>query len=477
MDGHRLASGGGKAMGEQGGEDAAMYNQLAQKLIKEGKLDEKGVVYDPYQAVQAKGIILALVEDGQMVDEVFMGASVAVVVPRTGFYVESGGQLSDTGLIRDEKNAWEIEVHEMRKPSAGMIIHVGEVIRGNPKIGDNAMLLVDLDRRIDIMRNHTATHLLHAELHKILGAHAQQAGSLVAPDKLRFDFNHNEALTEQQLHLIETGVNNAILADMPVTATQKTRDQAIAEGAMALFGEKYGDIVRTISIKRKSSDTEVESRFSYELCGGTHLDRTGNIGSFIIVSEGSAASGIRRIEAVTGRVSNQIIAERLQDIRKVSKILSSSPGEIVNKIKTLQNDLSEAHRKMVELQNSILLERFNLLLDNITNVKDVPVLQAILDGAEIDTLRILCDKFREKYSSGIAVLGSVINGRPIVIATVTEDIISRGIKAGELVKYVAEILGGSGGGKPSLAQAGGKDPSKLKDALDCVPGFIESNLK
>ena len=477
MDGHRLASGGGKAMGEQGGEDAGMYNQLTQKLIKEGKLGEKGVTYDPYQAAQTNGTVLALVEDGQVVDEVFMGASVAVVVPNTGFYVESGGQLSDIGLIRDEKNTWEIEIHEMRKPSAGMIIHIGEVLRGKPKVGDEAMLLVDLERRMDIMRNHTATHLLHAELHKVLGPHAQQAGSLVAPDRLRFDFNHNEAITEQQLHLIEAGVNNAILADMQVIATQKTRDQAITEGATALFGEKYGDIVRTIAISPDSSENIDHSRFSYELCGGTHLNRTGNIGTFMIIAEGSAASGIRRIEAVTGRFSNQIISERLLDIRKVSKILSSSPGEIVSKIKTLQDDLSEAHQKLTELQNTLLMDKFNLLLDNIPLIKDVPVLKTILDGAEIDTLRIMCDKFRQKYSSGIAVLGSVINGRPMVIATVTEDIISRGIKAGELVKYVAEILGGSGGGKPSLAQAGGKDPAKLVGALDGVSDFIEINLK
>ena len=477
MDDHRIASGGGKAMGEQGGEDAGMYTQLTQKLIKEGKLGEKGVMYDPYQAVQTSGKILALVEDEQIVEEVFMGASVAVVVPKTGFYVESGGQLSDVGLIRDENNTWEIEIHEMRKPSAGMITHVGEVIRGQPKVGDDAILLVDLERRMDIMRNHTATHLLHAELHKVLGPHAQQAGSLVAPDRLRFDFNHNEALTEQQLHLIEAGVNNAILADMSVVATQKTRDQAISEGATALFGEKYGDIVRTIAIKSETSQNKEHSRFSYELCGGTHLDRTGNIGTFVIINEGSAASGIRRIEAVTGRISNQIIAERLLDIRKVSKILSSSPVEIVSKIKSMQDELSEAHRKMAELQNSLLLDRFNIMLDNIPLVKDVPVLKAIMDGAEIDTLRIMCDKFRQKYSSGIAVLGSVINGRPMVIATVTEDIISRGIKAGELVKYLAEILGGSGGGKPSLAQAGGKDASKLEGALEAVSGYIEINLK
>ncbi|MFH2038649.1 MAG: alanine--tRNA ligase [Chloroflexota bacterium] len=476
MDEHRIASGGGKAMGELGGEDAGMYNKLTQNLIQEGKLGVNGVAYFPYHTEQIKGNILALVEDGQLVDEVYIGASVAVIVPETGFYVESGGQLSDAGLIHDVNNEWEIEIQEMRKPSAGMITHVGEVIRGQPKVGDEAVLVVDLERRMDIMRNHTATHLLHAELHKVLGAHAQQAGSLVAPDRLRFDFTHNQSISEQQLQLIETGVNKAILADMAVVATEKARDQAISEGATALFGEKYGDIVRTIAILDGSAETDGISKYSYELCGGTHLDRTGNIGTFVIINEGSAASGVRRIEAVTGRMSNQIIAERLMDIRKVTKILSSSPAEIVIKIKSMQEELNETNRKLVELQTSFLMQEFELLLDNTPLIKNVPVLKAIFKGAEIDNLRIMCDKFRQKYFSGIAVLGSVINGNPIVIATVTEDIISRGIRAGELVKYVAEILGGSGGGKPSLAQAGGKDPSKLETALERVSNYIESNL-
>lgn len=477
MDDHRIASGGGKAMGALGGEDAELYNQLTQQLIKEGKLGQKGVVYDPYHTDRIKTIIIALVENGVAIKEAMMDALVSVVVPKTGFYVEAGGQLSDVGLIRDVNNSWEIEIQEMRKPSAGMIIHIGEVVRGQPKVGDEAVLYVDLDRRMDIMRNHTATHLLHAELHKVLGPHAQQAGSLVAPEKLRFDFNHSEALTELQLQLIESGVNKAILADMPVLATEKSRDQAISDGATALFGEKYGDVVRTISINGRSTEDLKDSRFSYELCGGTHLDRTGNIGTFVITSEGSAASGIRRIEAVTGRISNQMISERLLDVRKISKILSSSPGEIVGKVKTMQEELAEAHRKMVELQSSYLMDKFDLLLENVPLVDGVPVLKAILDGADIDTLRTMCDKFRQNYPSGIAVLGSVINARPMVIATVTEDIIARGIKAGELVKYVAEILGGSGGGKPSLAQAGGKDPSKLEEALDAVSTFIKGNLK
>ncbi|HBG74355.1 MAG: alanine--tRNA ligase [Chloroflexi bacterium GWB2_49_20] len=477
MDNHRLASGGGKAMGELGGEDAEMYNQLTQKLINKGSLGKDGVVYDPYQTVATDGKVLALVEGGQPVEEVYLGANVAVIVPKTGFYIESGGQLSDTGVMCDAKGTWEIEVHEMRKPAAGMITHVGEVTRGNPKVGDEVVALVDLERRRDIMRNHTATHLLHAELHKVLGEHARQAGSLVAPERLRFDFNHNETITTHQLEQIEMGVNKAILADMPVIATSKTRDQAISEGATALFGEKYGDVVRTILINAQASGSDDLARYSYELCGGTHLDHTGNIGTFVILSEGSAAAGVHRIEAATGRAASQIVSERLKYIRQLSKMLSSSSREIVSKVSTVLDDLNEMRRQTTELRNNILMEKFNSLLENVPLIKGVQVMRSIVDGAEIEVLRNMCDQFRQKYSSGIAVLGTVINGRPIVVATVTEDIIKRGVKAGDLVKYVAQILGGSGGGKPTLAQAGGKDPSRLGDALEGVINYIETNLK
>lgn len=475
MDNHRLASGGGKAMGDQGGEDAEMYNQLMKKLKAEGSIGSEGVVYDPYQSLETKGKLLALIETGQSVNEVYSGSIVSVVVPKTGFYVESGGQVSDKGLISDPNGKWEIEIHEMRKPAPGMIIHIGEVSFGQPKVNDEAVIHVDKDRRWDIMRNHTATHLLHSELHKVIGEHATQAGSLVAPDKLRFDFNHNEVISIGQLEEIEKGVNKIIFEDLPVMSTLKTRDQAISEGATALFGEKYGNEVRTISIFDQSPKTK-SNKISYELCGGTHLAHTGNIGTFIITNEGSVSAGIRRIEAVTGRAAYEIISERLKEIRQLTKLLSSTPDEIVKKTNGLIDDLEQAKRQTMELRDNLIFEKFQTQMENVTLIKETHVLVSMVNNAEIETLRNLCDQFRQKFPSGIVIIGTVVNERPLVLVAVTDDVIKRGIKAGDLAKNIAEKLGGSGGGKPSMAQAGGKDPSRLSEALEGASKYIELNI-
>lgn len=477
MNEHRLASGGGKAMGVQGGEDAGMYNQLMQKLRSEGSIGEEGIIHDPYQSLQTKGKLLAIIEEGHAVDETYLGSIVAVVVSNTGFYIESGGQVSDTGIIRDLNGKWEIEIHEMRKPSPGMIIHIGEVTFGHPMVNDEVEVRVDETRRKDIMRNHTATHLLHAQLRKVIGEHIHQAGSLVAPEKLRFDFNHPESITITQLEEIEKSVNQAILDDLPVVSSIKTRDQAISEGATALFGEKYGDIVRTISIIDQNSKSHEVNKISFELCGGTHLDHTGIIGNFMITSEGTVSAGVHRIEAVTGRVSNRIISDRNIDFRQLMKILSSSQDEIVNKTNSLVEDLNESRRRSADLKKKLVEQKFQVLLENVPQIKNIPVLITLLEEVEIDILRDLCDQFRQKFTSGIVVIGTVLTERPLVVASVTEDMIKRGIKAGDLVKNISEKLGGSGGGKPTMAQAGGKDPTKLPEALKGAYKYIEENLQ
>ena len=303
MDEHRIASGGGKAMGALGGEDAEFYAGVLKALQTDGKLGSGGVEYDPYTSTQAQGEVLALVVDSKAVELASFGDIVEVILPKTGFYIESGGQVSDTGYIKspplfsgnlggEKEEGWEIEVTDMRKPSAGIIVHVGEVISGHPKVGDHAIAQVDMQRRHDIMRNHTATHLLHAALHQVLGESARQAGSLVAPDRLRFDFTHPEAMTPEQIERVEKIVNDAVAADMAVMPKLKPREEAIQEGAMALFGEKYGETVRTLTIAESSPGSENPEeplRYSYELCGGTHLERTSDVGAFLITSEGSAS--------------------------------------------------------------------------------------------------------------------------------------------------------------------------------------------
>ena len=338
-----------------------------------------------------------------------------------------------------------------------------------PGLDEAAIAAVDAGRRHDIMRNHTATHLLHAELHAILGEHARQAGSLVAPDRLRFDFTHPEAVTPEQLEQIEAGVNRAILDDYTLRFITKPLQQAISEGAMALFGEKYGEIVRTVTIGG-------EEPFSYELCGGTHVRETGDIGLFLITSEGSAAAGVRRIEAVTGRAAYELVQRRFRALKQAAASLMSVPEEVPGKVQDLQDDLDAMRKGAAALRQELAAAEFTRYLENVPLIKGVPVLAAQLPNADADTLRQMADRFRQRYPSGVVVLGSAIDGRPMLIAAVTDDLVKRGLHAGELVKAAAQPLGGSGGGRPTLAQAGGKDASKLSEALDQVGAYINKKL-
>jgi alanyl-tRNA synthetase len=320
------------------------------------------------------------------------------------------------------------------------------------------------------MRNHTATHLLHAELHTILGDHARQAGSLVAPDRLRFDFNHPEGVTPTQLAAIEAGVNRAILENYRLTTITKSLQQAISEGAMALFGEKYGETVRTIRIGYPEP-------FSYELCGGTHVAETGDIGLFLITSEGSAAAGVRRIEAATGRAAYELVQRRFKALDQTARLLAVPADDVPAKVNDLIDDLSAARKQTAAIRQELAGVEFSRQLDHVPQVSGVPVLALALPNADADTLRQIADRFRQRYPSGVVVLGSVQDNKPVLIAAVTEDLVKRGLHAGELIKAAAERVGGSGGGKPTLAQAGGKDPSKLSEALDQVVPFVQRKLK
>src|SRR5688572_11574694 len=500
MDEHRLASGGGKAMGKAGGEDAEFFAGILKDLHKNKKLGEHGVEYDPYTSPHAEGEVLALIVNGQAVESVSFGDQVQVILPRTGFYIESGGQVNDTGYIRSltlplsspkgtpnggragDEGQWEIEITAMRKPSAGVIVHIGEVISGQPKVGDMAIAEVDMTRRHDIMRNHTATHLLHAALHQVLGEHARQAGSLVAPDRLRFDFNHPEAMTPEQVERVERIVNDAVAADMEVLPKLKSREDAIAEGAMALFGEKYGETVRTITIMPSSFNMSVEEtnvhpsavvehehKYSYELCGGTHLDRTSDVGVFLITSEGSAAAGVRRIEAVTGRGAYDLITRRFKTLKQIAATVKSSVDEVPRKVESLQDEIAELKKQLSALRNEMAQSKFSGQAENVQKVGDVNVLAMEVPNANADTLRSLADKFREKYpKNGAAVL---VTGST-VIAVLTDDLVKRGLKAGDLIA----AIGGRGGGRPNMAQ-GNLPNGNAGEALEKVAKAVEEKLK
>ena len=471
MEVHRVASGSGKDFGEMGGEEVAVYADLVESLLANGKLDSSGVQYDPYKAGTEPLEVLAIVKEGKTIEKAQVGDSVAILLPKTCFYVESGGQVSDTGkVVGADGKAWTIRITDMQKPAAGVVVYIGEVEKGSPAVGDMAIAQVDADRRVQIKRNHTATHLLHAALHEVLGKHARQAGSLVAPDRLRFDFNHPEAMTQEEILAVEAYVNQAILANYSLNITQKPLQEAIDEGATALFGEKYDAVVRTITIGEGDP-------LSYELCGGTHVDETSDIGLFLITYEGSIASGVRRIEAVTGWHAYQYARERLNIVDNVSQFLGTNPNELFQTVMSSTDSLTSAQKENKILRIKAVSSDFEKRLDDVEEVDGIVVLKVILPNASVESLREMADKFRQKYTTGVALLASIQDEKPILIATVSEDLTKQGLHAGKLVKKVAQIVGGGGGGRPTLAQAGGRDASKLADSLDQVNIYIKNNLK
>jgi len=471
MDEHRVASGAGKAFGAMGGEDVDVYRRILEALQSQGKLELQGVTYDPYTGFETEGELLAMVSGSAPIEEAVEGDSVELILPKTSFYVESGGQVTDSGVIVSvDEPRWEVRVDEVRRPAAGIVAHVGQVVRGRVQVGDRVLATVDAQRRRDIMRNHTATHLLHAHLQTVLGDHARQAGSSVGPDRLRFDFTHPEAMTQQELEKVEAGVNRDILENYRLNVAIKNREQAMSEGAMALFGEKYGEVVRTITIGGPDP-------ISYELCGGTHVSETGDIGLFLILSESSAAAGVRRIEAVSGRAAYELVQRRFRTLKQASVMLTSAPDEIPAKIQSLQDEVESSRRRIVALRQDLAAADFERQLADVPQVGGVAVLASLLPNADADTLRAMTDRFRQRYSSGVAVLASAPDNRPVIIGVVTDDLIKRGLSAGDLVKAVAQVIGGSGGGRPNLAQAGGKDASKLSEALGKVAEYVQDKLK
>jgi alanyl-tRNA synthetase len=470
MEEHRLASGAGKAFGKMGGEDVDIYREILENLRSNQQLGPQGVAYDPYSTFEVEGKLLAIVHNGESVTSAAVGDEVEIVLPRTCFYVESGGQVSDTGTILGVGDSkWEIEVTDTRKPAAGVIIHIGKVNSGTPQVGDPMVAEVDLERRWDVMRNHTATHLLHSKLQKVLGDHARQAGSLVAPDKLRFDFNHPDAIQPQQLETIERMVNDEILENYRLKVVTKSLNDAISEGATALFGEKYGDIVRTVSIG-------YDQPFSYELCGGTHVTETGDIGTFLISSESSAAAGVRRIEAVTGRKAYDLIQKRFRELKTTAAILNISVDDLPVRVQALAEENEQSKKAAAQIREEMVSHAFGTQLETATRFGISGVLAVELPSANADTLRSMTDQFRQKFPSGVVVLGSVIDDRPIIIASVTDDLIKKGVNAGEIVRVISKEIDGSGGGRPNLAQAGGKNPYGLKKALDLVLPMMKEKL-
>ncbi len=463
---HARISGGGQAMGEMG--SAQFYQQLLADLQAAGKLPPAGVQHAPDSDRPVSTTVLALAQDGQQLARALVGDAVELVLGRCNFYVEAGGQVSDRGIISGD--GWTVEVEAMRQPVAGLIVYIGEVLEGNPAVGDSATARVDWTRRRAITRNHTATHLLHAALREQLGTHVQQRGSLVAPDRLRFDFAHPERLTAEELTAVALNVSAAILHNYPVRAATETLDHARQQGAMALFGEKYGDTVRTIRIG------DDDALYSYELCGGLHVARTAEIGGFVFTSEGSVSAGIRRVEALTGAYANAYLNAKLKTLMAIAERLNTAPEQAISRIDGLRSDLNAARWEIEDLRRALAKSEFDAMVA--TKLQDINGRQVLLAGLEntpMDTMREMADWFRNRVERGVMVLASDIQGKPQLLVAVSDALVKEGLRAGDLIKPIARIIGGGGGGRPQMAQAGGRDSGKIPEALQAARALIAAD--
>jgi len=457
MQRHSEISGGGafKKIDEA---TLSVYATLLDDLKAAGTVPE----HDPYQGTENTTAVLAILQDARRVETVGEGLEVEMVLANTPFYVESGGQVSDTGTIRGD--GWEMTVTNVRKPVTGLVVHTGQITHGTAHTGDTVSAIVDAERRLNIMRNHTATHLLQAHLQRVLGKHVAQAGSLVAPDRLRFDFSHPDPMTAEEIQAVEAGVNADILADYPVNVAFQNYKDAVASGAMALFGEKYGDVVRVIT---------VDGNVSRELCGGTHVQHTGQIGAFIITSEGSVAAGVRRIEAVTGSVALAHIQAERAELNRIAAKLGVKPTETAARVDWLLAQLHDHEKEIKHLKRKLARADFEQHLQQVKSVNGISVLATQVTVDDTALLREMGDWFRDKLGSGVIVLGTVLNDKPSFIAIVTDDLVKKGLHAGKLVKAVAQVVGGGGGGRPNMAQAGGKNAAQLPDALALVEELVK----
>jgi alanyl-tRNA synthetase len=415
-----------------------------------------------YEGTEAESEIIALFKGGASVNELAEGDEGAVVLASTPFYAESGGQIGDTGILVDAGKLFRVD--DTQK-SGDANVHFGAVEQGSLQVGDKLEAVVDAERRDAIKLNHTATHLMHAALRQVLGDHVAQKGSLVAPDRLRFDFSHYEPVTPEQLQAIEDIVNAEIRKNTPAQTDHMSYDDAIASGAMALFGEKYGDKVRVLRV----------GDFSVELCGGTHVARTGDIGVFKITHEGGVASGVRRIEAVTGEGAMRWIGHNQQTLNDLAAMLRSTPDEAAAKIEQLLKLNKELEKKLATAKHALITGESSDEADNVQEIAGIKLLVSRMDGIDAKSMRDAVDRAKDKLQNAIVVFASVDDGKVRLAAGVTKNNIDR-IKAGDLIRPIAEQVGGKGGGRPDFAQAGGTDASKLDAALKSVAGWVAEQL-
>lgn len=438
-------------------EQGAMYKALREEY---GEIHFVG-----YSQRNVEANVLAIIKDGLQELQAEAGEEVEIILDVTPCYAESGGQVADHGHIIGKD--FEVEIYAVNKPVQNFIVHRGKVTAGVVRRHDKVTVEIVSERREDVTRNHSATHLLHKALKVVLGDHVNQAGSLVEPDRLRFDFTHYAAVSAEELKAIEELVNGAVLSNLTVESIETTLSKAKSMGAMALFGEKYGQNVRVI----KMGD------YSIELCGGTHVHSTSEIGLFKILSESSVGAGTRRIEAVTGLGVLKYLEAKEEQLNQIAGMVKASPQEIIKKVEGLQQRLKDTESELEALRAKLSQQQASNLTDQVKDIKGVPVLVSVVTVADIDGLRNMADMLRDKLGTGVVVLGADVGGKASLIVAATKDLLNKGIHSGKIIKEIAQVVGGGGGGRPDMAQAGGKDPAKLQAAVDKAYAVVEGQLQ
>ena len=417
-----------------------------------------------YETLAGESVVVGLLREGVSVQRVGGGEELEVVTMETPFYAEGGGQVGDRGEITGSVGRFIVE--DTQATMLGFYVHRGRVVDGEMVVGDPVTMTVDSGHRRESARNHTATHLLHAALRQVLGQHVRQAGSLVAPDRLRFDFTHPVGLGRADLHDIRNLVNEKISSDLQITNDEAPYAEAISRGALAFFGDKYPDVVRLVSMG------DGDDRFSFEVCGGTHVGRTGEVWNFQVTDEGSIGSGLRRIEAVTGGSVQDLLVRRYDLVEELSAQLKSPAEEIADKVAALVEERDSERRRADRLERDAARREAEGLLGQVQDVDGARVVAARVDAPNVETMREMGDYLKAKLGSVFVVLASVINDRPMFVAMATPDLTAKGLHAGNIVKQVAKVAGGGGGGTPEMAQAGGKDKSKVSAALEEVARLV-----
>ncbi len=427
-----------------------------------------------YKEEKAEGIITALVRDGKIVDHISSGQKAFLVVNQTPFYGESGGQVGDSGIISGEN--FIFEVHDTQKKGEGVFIHIGEVKSGQAKTSDCVKLKVDVVRRKKIRANHSATHLLHEALRQVLGSHVTQKGSFVSPDRLRFDFSHPKSVSLEELKKIEDLVNDIVLQNTEVITRLMLSDEAISEGAMALFGEKYGDEVRVVSMGNRTEQGGLKKHWSVELCGGTHVERTGDIGVIHIVSESSVAAGVRRIEALTGMAARLYLCRQNERIREIADLLKTSSSDVEERLQILLDDRRKLEKKLNDLRKNIVFSDGIMKngQEDMSIINGISFMGRVVQNISPRDLKILVDSGKKQVGSGVvAFIGVSEEGKGSAVVGVTDDLTDK-FSAVDLVRILSGALGGQGGGgRPDMAQAGGPEGNKADEALIALKAFLE----